>query len=80
MYVFWPRPLRFYFGGNCLMFVVFCGVIIGVENACVLLGSIWHVVIVFTGCIRESSVFVCWPKVFMLVVYIKWNDRMYFLA
>lgn len=75
-----PRPFGFNFGDNYLKLVIFCGLAFGVKFVCVLLGPIWRVVIVFTGCIREFSVFVCWLRVCVSVIFVKWNDRMSFLA
>ena len=60
------------------MLVIFCSVAIGVDFAFVLLGSIWRIVIVLIGCIKESSVIVCWPKVCMFVIFVKWDGHVYF--
>ena len=75
-----PRYFRYCFGGSYLMLVIFCGVAFGVKFACVLLGPLWRVVVVFTGVFRWSSVFVCWSRVCMLVIFVRWDDYVSFLA
>ena len=45
-----------------------------------LLGPAWRVGIVFTHFFRESSVFVCWPGVCMLIIYVGGDAHLSFLA